>query len=173
MVKIRNFLIVSLEFLMSLIFYLPRYKLFNQLKRFFLILMGSKIGKNPTFYPGVWIMPPKNLIVGDQVDFAKDVQITTGGKIIIGDRVLIGYGTKILSSNHKIPSDRQKIFYAGHKHEQVTIERDVWIGANSIILPGVQIGEGAVIAAGSIVTKNVKPFTIVAGVPAKQIKERE
>ncbi len=118
-------------------------------------------------------MPPKNLIVGDQVDFAKDVQITTGGKIIIGDRVLIGYGTKILSSNHKIPSDRQKIFYAGHKHEQVTIERDVWIGANSIILPGVQIGEGAVIAAGSIVTKNVKPFTIVAGVPAKQIKERE
>lgn len=117
-------------------------------------------------------MPPSNLIVGDNVDFAKDVQITTGGSVEIGDRVLIGYGTKILSSNHNIPGDRQRIFEGGHTHLPVKIEKDVWIGANCIILPGVTIGEGSVIAAGAVVTKDIPNFTIAGGIPAKIIKER-
>ncbi|MEM1502838.1 acyltransferase [Domibacillus sp. 8LH] len=158
---------------MESLFKLPRFKFLNEFKRFFLVLMGNNVGKKPVFYPGVWIMPPKNLSVGDYVDFAKDVLITTGGKVTIGDRVLIGYGTKILSSNHNIPQNKGEIFYSGHTHKEVIIKNDVWIGANVIILPGVIIGEGAVIAAGSVVTKNVKEFTIVGGIPAKLIKERD
>jgi acetyltransferase-like isoleucine patch superfamily enzyme len=65
------------------------------------------------------------------------------------------------------------IFDAGHQNKKVTIANDVWIGANCIILPGVNIGEGAVVAAGSVVTKNVEPFSIVAGIPAKFIKQRQ
>jgi acetyltransferase-like isoleucine patch superfamily enzyme len=79
---------------------------------------------------------------------------------------------QILSQNHVIPEFNGRIFGSGHVKSKVRIEDDVWIGANSIILPGVTIGEGAVIAAGSIVTKDVLPFSIVGGVPAKLIKMR-
>ncbi|MDF2428812.1 MAG: DapH/DapD/GlmU-related protein, partial [Nitrosopumilus sp.] len=66
----------------------------------------------------------------------------------------------------------ERIFDAGDKYDTVNIYNDVWGGGNSMILPGVTIGEGAVVAAGSVVTKDVLPFTIVGGCPAKLIKER-
>ena len=92
--------------------------------------------------------------------------------INIGDRVLVGYRTQILSTNHVIPDDTGRIFSAGHDKKPVVIENDVWIGANCIIVAGVTIGEGAVLAAGSIVTKDVLAFSVYGGVPAKLIKNR-
>lgn len=79
----------------------------------------------------------------------------------------------ILSTNHIIPQGRARIFESGHRKEPVSIGSDVWIGASSTILAGVTIGDGAVIAAGSVVTKDVEPYSIVAGVPARQIKRRD
>jgi acetyltransferase-like isoleucine patch superfamily enzyme len=169
--EFKYFLVVSYEFLMQLLFSLPRYRLLNEIKSTFLRLMGAKIGKRVVYYPGVWIEPGKNLILGDDVDLAKDVLIITGGGVSIGDRVLIGYRTQILSTNHKIRK-REKIFYSGHEKKQIIIENDVWIGANCIITAGVRIGEGAIIAAGSVVTKDIEPFSIVGGVPTKLIKKR-
>lgn len=113
------------------------------------------------------------ITLGDDVDLAWGVLITTSGGVVIGDRTLVGYGTKILSTNHLIPLDKGRIFGAGHELKRVLIDNDVWIGANCVILAGVHVGEGAVIAAGSVVTKNVPPFVIVGGVPAKIIKERK
>ena len=133
--------------------------------------MGAKIGKRVIYYPGVWIEPGSNLIIGDDVDLAKDVIIISGGGVEIGNRVLIGYRTQILSTNHKIEG-KAKIFYSGHIKEKIIIEDDVWIGANCIITAGVRIGKGAVIGAGSVVTKDILPFTIVAGTPAKIIRKR-
>jgi len=170
---VHSFLVVSYELFMRIIFSLPRYELCNSIKSFFLKLNGAKIGKRTIFYPGVWIAPGRNFVVGDDVDFALDVVVTSGGGVLIGDRVLIGYRTQILSTNHVIPKDLQRIFGAGHEKKQVVIESDVWIGANCIIIPGVTIGEGSVIAAGSVVTKNVEPFTVVGGTPAKKIKDRD
>ena len=63
-------------------------------------------------------------------------------------------------------------FFAQRKNKAVTVGNDVWIGHNAIIMPGVSIGNGAVIGAGAVVTKNVEPYSIVAGVPAKKIKMR-
>ena len=71
-----------------------------------------------------------------------------------------------------IPENKGRIFGSGHEKKKVVIGDDVWIGANAVILPGVTIGEGSVIAAGSIVNKDVEPFSIVGGVPAKVIKMR-
>lgn len=173
MMKIRKNLIITLEATMELIFLLPRYTIFNEIKKIFLIMLGNKIGKRNVFYSGVWIMPPRNMVVGDDVDFAKGVLITSGGGLEIGDRTLIGYGSKILTANHNIPPNKEKVFDSGHTKKKVIIEKDVWIGANCIILPGVKVGEGAVVAAGSVVSKNVEAFTIVGGVPAKIIKERK
>lgn len=98
----------------------------------------------------------------------------SGGSIIIGNYCLISQHITIVASNHRYerndlifnqPWDKDKV--------GVIIEDDVWIGANSVILPGVRIGQGAVVAAGSVVTKNVPSYALVAGIPAKIIKYRE
>jgi len=167
-----GFLVVTYELLLKILFSLPRYKTINRLKGFFLSLVGAKIGKRVVFYPGVWIAPGRNLVVGDDVDFALDVLVTTGGGVTIGDRTLIGYRTQILSSNHCIPESTGKIFDAGHEGKPVIIENDVWIGANCLILPGIKIGEGAAVAGGSVVTKDVPPFAFVAGNPARILRMR-
>ena len=144
----------------------------NVIKASFLILVGAQVGRRVVFYPGVWIIPGSNLVLGDDVDLALDVIITTSGGVMIGDRTLIGYRTQILSSNHNIPPKLGKIFGSGHSARSIKIGNDVWIGGNCLILPGVSIGEGAVIAGGSVVTRDVAPWDIVAGVPAKKIKSR-
>jgi acetyltransferase-like isoleucine patch superfamily enzyme len=168
----KYFLVVFIEMSMSMLMSLPRFRALNALKSLFLNVLGAKTGKRIVYYPGVWIFPGRNLCLGDDVDVAKDVMITTTGGVTIGDRVLVGYGTKIISSNHRIPDGLQKIFYSGHENKEVTIGSDAWIGANCIILPGVTIGEGAIIAAGSVVTKDVSAYMIVGGVPAKLIRKR-
>jgi acetyltransferase-like isoleucine patch superfamily enzyme len=150
----------------------PRYRLFIYLKILFLRLNGAKIGKNVVIYPGVWIAPGRNLVIGDNVDLAYGVIITTSGGVMIGDRTLIGYRTQILSSNHIIPDRNEQVFKSGHDKRPVVIGNDVWIGANTIILPGKVIGDGAVIAAGSVVTKNIEPYSIVGGNPARLIRMR-
>lgn len=168
----KAFLVVSYEVVMQAIFSLPRYPLFNSIKSMFLSCMGANIGKRVIYYPGVWIEPGRNFVVGDDVDFALGVQVSTEGGVTIGDRVLIGYGTKIFSSNHVVPPMTERIFNSGAKYDPVRIANDVWIGSNCIILPGVTIGEGAVIAAGSVVTRSVGRGEMVAGVPARLIRNR-
>ena len=135
--------------------------------------MGAKIGRKPIFYPGVWINTGRNLIVGDNVNFAKGVLITTDGGVEIGDRTLLGYGVHIISSNHAIPPIGEPYPVSGKVYKKVIIERDVWVGDGCIILPGVHIGTGALVAAGSVVTHDVPDNAIVAGIPAKVISMRE
>jgi acetyltransferase-like isoleucine patch superfamily enzyme len=158
---------------MSKILNLPRYRIFILVKTMFLKMMGAQIGKGVVIYPGVWISPGRNLILGNHVDLAKDVLITTSGGVEIGDRSLIGYRTLIISSNHTIPRIGEPFPISGDRHKKIIIEEDVWIGANCIITAGVTIGKGAVIAGGSVVTKDVPQNEIHGGVPAKLIKKRD
>lgn len=170
---IRRSLIVLFEVLSACVFALPRGFFFGWFKKYFLKLQGAVVGNHITFYPGIRLSPGRNLILGNKVDLAWGVLITTRGGVEIGDRTLIGYNTQIFSANHAVPGKRRKVFNAGHMFGPVVIGPDVWIGAGCIILPGVTIGEGAVIAAGAVVTKDVAPFTVVGGIPAKLIKKRE
>lgn len=170
---LKKYLVGSFEFLHLVVFSLPRVPLFDDIKSLFLRCMGAAVGTRVTYYPHVWINTGRNLKVGDDVDFAVGVLVTSDGGVEIGDRVLIGYGTKILSRNHRVPENKGRIFGAGHEAKRVVIENDVWIGANCVILPGVTIGEGAVVAAGAVVTKPVPAFTVVGGVPAKPIRGRK
>ena len=169
---LKNFLVCTYESMSFIVFNLPRHKLFNVVKSNYLRIQGAKIGKSITYYPGIRINPARNITLGDHVDLAWGVIITTGGEVEIGDRTLIGYRTIISSANHTIPENKGRIFGAGHVPEKVSIGKDVWIGGNSVIVAGVTIGEGAVVAAGSVVTKDVAPYTIVGGIPAKFIKNR-
>jgi len=169
----KSIVVISYEFVMNVVFSLPRYRVFIFFKKSLLQIMGAKIGKNVHIYPGVWITPGRNLTVEDDVDLAKDVLITTTGGVFIGKKTLVGYRTQILSSNHTIPPVGEAFPISGDSHKPIYIANDVWIGANCIITAGVKIDEGAVIAAGSIVTKDVPKNAIVGGVPAKLIRYRD
>lgn len=100
------------------------------------------------------------------------------GKVIIGDNVMMGPEVYIYTQNHRFdrldkPMNEQGYFDS----EPVIIGNDVWIGSRVTILPGVKVGDGSIIGASAVVTKDVEPYSIVAGNPAKQIgsrkKERE
>jgi acetyltransferase-like isoleucine patch superfamily enzyme len=171
--NIKPFLVITYETIMGVIFLMPRYKILNIIKKYLLLMMGAKIGKGVIFYPGAWITPGRNLKIGNDVDISKDVIITTSGGVHIGDRVLIGYRAQILSANHSIPPVGQLFPISGDVLSKIHIEKDVWIGANSIITAGVTIGQGSVVAAGAVVTQDVPDNSIVGGVPAKLIKKRK
>ena len=114
------------------------------------------------------------LIVGDDTFIGENNNIRPGGSTIeIGKQCMIAQNISLIGSNHGValglPMREQK---SSFERSGIVIEDDVWIGANSVILPGVTIGEGAIIGAGSVVTKSVAPFTINAGNPCRKIKSR-
>ena len=95
------------------------------------------------------------------------------GGITIGDRVYTGPSVQILAVNHVYDDPRRPMVEQGITAQGITIEDDVWIGAGAIIGDGITVGRGSVVAAGAVVTKDVPPRSVVAGVPAKVIKTIE
>jgi acetyltransferase-like isoleucine patch superfamily enzyme len=170
--RLKSFVVISFEAIARLLFALPRYALLNSVKAAFLRLNGARIGARVVFYPGVWIAPGRGLTLSDDVDLALDVYIETSGGVEIGARVLVGPRTCIFSANHSVPLGRGRIFGAGRADAPVVIGDDVWLGANVIVLPGVRIGEGAVIGAGSVVTRSIPAMTVAVGNPARVLRER-
>lgn len=101
----------------------------------------------------------------------KSVLFGAGG-IEIGDAVLISPGVVITSQQHGIEQRDVDIRDQPLRFAAITIERDVWIGANATILPGVRLGHGSVVGAGAVVANDVPPLTVVVGVPARVARER-
>ena len=92
------------------------------------------------------------------------------GPVTIGSHVNLAQGITVTALNHNFEKSDLRIDEQGVSTKKVTIDDDVWIGANAVVLPGVTIGEHCVVAAGAVVTKDVPPHSLVAGVPAKVIK---
>lgn len=96
------------------------------------------------------------------------------GPVTIGKYVMMGPETAIYTRNHRHDDLSSPMIFQGYEEYQpVIIEDDVWISRRVIILPGVKIAKGCIIAAGAIVTKNTEPYSVYAGVPAKKIARRE
>lgn len=96
------------------------------------------------------------------------------GPLVIGRDVMMGPNCVIITSNHRSSDTSVHMIEQGYEEpKQVTISDDCWIGINVVIVPGVTIGEGSIIGAGAVVTKDVPPYSIVGGVPAKVIKSRK
>ena len=93
------------------------------------------------------------------------------GPVEIGNNVNLAQGITVTALNHNFSDSNKRIDEQGVSTKPVTIEDDVWIGANAVVLPGVKIGNHCVVAAGAVVTKDVPPHSLVAGVPAKVIKQ--
>lgn len=157
-------------FLYGLVKYLPS-PMFDSWRYYFTQPFIKKIGQSQ-LAEGVSIWYPRGVKIGDNVKLNQGVYLSGYGGIEIGDDVRVGANTIILSSDHSFDKKDIPIYKQKLKTAKVIIGRDVFIGCNVTILAGVKIGEGAVIAAGSVVTKDVVEYTVVAGVPAKKIKNR-
>ncbi len=157
---------------------------------------GGRMGKHVKIYGGVRIVGngPRAIIIGDDVRILRGATISTTppGKIIIGDRVHIGEGSIIVAGlsikigNDVIIGPQNVLVDSDHSYQdlsipmnrqpqsfkEILIEDDVWISSNCVITKGVTLNKGAVIGAGAVVKKDIPPYSIAVGVPARVIKKR-
>ncbi|HEX2848215.1 MAG TPA: DapH/DapD/GlmU-related protein [Chitinophagaceae bacterium] len=127
---------------------------------------GAVIDETVAVFPPFYINYGRHLSIGKNVFINFNCTFLALGGIVIEDNVLIGPDVKILSEGHPLlPDDRQSLMPG-----KVHIKQNAWIGAGATILPGISIGENAVVAAGAVVTKDVPENTVVAGIPARIIK---
>lgn len=136
-----------------------------------------KMGRKVTIQEAVKIKWGEKLSLGDNVVVNEFCWIEASGGVEIGNNVWIAPRTSIISFSHEhtlqchINDSAISKYGNGKQYGKIIIEDNVWIGAHSIILKGVTIGEGSVIGAGSVILQDVPKFTVVAGVPAKIIKK--
>ena len=133
-------------------------------------LILKKVGNRCGIGKNVMIFGPENITFGDNVSLNENVilQSCPGAVIELGNQVVLSYGTMILTGHLDFTGGTN---FEKHVSSSVVIEDGAVINSRSIIFPGVTIGKGAIISAGSIVTQNVKPYTMVFGVPARVIKD--
>jgi len=129
-------------------------------------IIGKQIDKSTTIFVPFYTNFGRHIFIGKNVFINHACSFLDLGGITIEDDVLIGPKVNLITENHPVkPSQRKSLIL-----NSIIIKRNAWIGAGVTILPGVTIGENAIIAAGAIVTKNVADDTIVGGIPAKFIK---
>ena len=151
-----------------IIFFRSSPRSFHSWRSFILKIFNAKIGEGVHIYPNVKIWAPWNLEIGDEVGVADGVDLYSQDKIILGYRAIISQRSFICTGTHN---------FNLHGHplttKPIVINDYAWVAAEAFIGPGVNVGEGAVIGARSVVFKNIEPWTVVGGNPAKFIKNRE
>lgn len=146
----------------------PRGSLFRPWRIALLKLFGADVRWTSNVLPSCRIWQPWKLKMGDYSSLSEGVDCYTVDTISIGDQTTVSQGVKLCTAGHDIASKIMELTYA-----PIHIGANAWVAAWSMILPGVTIGEGAVVAAGAVVTKDVEPWTVVGGNPAREIKKRE
>ena len=136
----------------------------------------AKIGKGTNIHATVILRQAYNIEIGDGCLINHNNVLQAGkvdGKIKIGNYVHTGANVMIIAFNHAFDTREIPTIQQDYYDADVTIDDDVWVGGGAIILPGVTIGRGAIIAAGAVVNKDVPPYAIVGGIPAKVLKYRD
>ncbi|WP_297175301.1 acyltransferase [Thermomonas sp.] len=134
---------------------------------------GSKLGARVKIWRGVWVDDYRKLEIADDVTIGHGVILLCGGDVFIGARSMVGHGSKLISSGHRIPDRHDEpMRWSGPEQAPIMIAEDAWIGAGAILLGGTRIGRGAIVAAGAVVTKDVPDYAVVAGVPARVVRMR-
>ena len=142
--------------------------MFNSWRILLLRLFGAKIGSHCVVKSSCEIWQPWNLIMEDYVALSEHVICYTVDKITIGSQTTISREAFLCCASHDVTSPIMELTYA-----PIIIGANAWIAGRAIILPGRKIGDGAVVAAGAVVVKDVEPWTIVGGNPARFIAKRE
>ncbi|PIE73875.1 MAG: hypothetical protein CSA20_00725 [Deltaproteobacteria bacterium] len=141
----------------------------RRLRTLFFSFTLQSMGKGCQICKGVLITDPLHTKIGDKVNVNDGVIIQSckDAEVVIGNYVTISYGVKIITGG-LILSKNGAI--KQHMAKPIHIHDKVWIGANAVVLPGINIGVGAVVAAGCVVSRDVASYTVVAGIPAKMIR---
>lgn len=130
-------------------------------------LWGAKVGRRCAIAASVRIWAPWNLEVGDYVAIGPRADVYNVAKITMGSNITVSQDSYLCTASHDISKLKKPL-----KTNPIELCDSTWIGARAIILPGVTIGEGAVVAAGAVVTKDVEHWTVVGGNPARVLKKR-
>ncbi len=138
----------------------------EELRVIFSRLTGRPTDDTFTLFPPFYTDCGKNLIIGKNVFINSGCKVQDQGGIEIGDGTLIGHNVVLATLNHALAPERRGDLIP----RPIRIGKNVWIGSNAVILPGVTIGDGAVIAAGAAVTKDVPENSVVGGVPARVLR---
>jgi acetyltransferase-like isoleucine patch superfamily enzyme len=141
---------------------------------------GIRLGNNVSLGRFCVVRPTGNfggpvgcgMTVGDGTSFGPYCYIGCSGFMSFGRRIMVGPRVSFFGENHVYDDVTRPIREQGVKTAPVVVEDDVWIGSHAVILPGTHIGVGAIVASGAVVTKDVEPYAVVAGVPARVIKYR-
>ena len=132
----------------------------------------KSFGEYSTISTNVRLLSPNRITIGSNVGVARDVTLDGRGGIEIGDFTLIGFESVLLTSTHNYSNREIPITKQGMYSKPVRVGKDCWVGARVMVPPGVEIGDGCIIGANSVVTKDIPSYCIAAGVPARVIKER-
>ena len=138
----------------------------EELRVIFSRLTGRPTDDTFTLFPPFYTDCGKNLVIGKNVFINSVCKVQDQGGIEIGDGTLIGHNVVLATLNHALAPERRGDLIP----RPIRIGKNVWIGSNAVILPGVTIGDGAVIAAGAAVTKDVPENSVVGGVPARVLR---
>lgn len=169
-VRIIRFLIQPIYYffanyiLNNIVSYIP----IHFIRKYYFKAFGMKIGRGSVLDMQQHVVAPHKLTIGSNTHINRGCIFDARGKLSIGNNVSISYKVNIMTGSHNVQSKSFESLY-----KPITINDYVWIGIGSVLLGGIEIGEGAVICAGSVVTKTVSPYSIVGGVPAKEIGHRQ
>lgn len=139
----------------------------EEIRKTILRLFGAKIGK-ALVYRTVKIYAPWNLVIGDWTCIGHDVEIYNKAVVKIGNQCVVSQGAYICTAGHDVSSPLMKLTTG-----PIMIGDQCWVAARAILLSGVSLGEGAVVGAGAVVPKDVPPWSIVVGNPARVVGKRE
>lgn len=143
-----------------------------------LSVRGVKFGSHTSIDRNLWLscgVVPGNegyFEIGDHSYIGPNAVLAAGGPIVVGSHVQMGPNVSITAENHVFSDPARRINQQGVSHQGITIEDDCWIGGSVTILDGVRIGCGSVIGAGAVVTRDIPPFSIAVGVPARVVRSR-
>jgi putative colanic acid biosynthesis acetyltransferase WcaF len=136
-------------------------------RRFVLRCFGASIGENVNTYPSTRIYFPWNLTVGDWSALGEDVFIYNLGPVTLGEKVTVSHRAHLCAGTHDYTQPDLPLL-----KPPIEIKSQAWVCADAFVGPGVTVGEGAVVGARAVVMKDVAPWTVVAGNPAREIKQR-
>ena len=135
-------------------------------------LLFAKLDGFAFIYQGAYLDHSQNITAGRSLAINTGAFISARAPLRFGNGVLVGPNAVIITSHHRYDMPDRPISEQGHALAEIRIGDDCWIGANAVILAGVNVAEGTIVSAGSVVTRDTEPYSIVAGAPAARIGER-
>ena len=162
--RFRSIILEMQVFCLHLVGHIPS----HYVRRLSYRVAGIRIGRGSSIHMCARFYDPRNIVIGEDTVIGEGAVLDGRDKLVIGDHVALATGVMIFNSQHEVNDE-----FFSPSQAPVIIEDYSFIGPRVIVQPGVKIGRGAIVAAGAVVTKDIPPFAIVGGVPAKIIGERK